>query len=97
MEIKDLQKEIQTSFEQLKAAGERQEAEIKKFGQASKETEGVIANINSEINSGDTQGGVEGPRGRPGVAGDHRHAGRRRDHGPTAVRPLSRRGADVGL
>jgi HK97 family phage major capsid protein len=55
MELKDLQTEIQKSFEQLKAAGDRQEQEIKKFGQASKETEGVIANINTEINKVKTQ------------------------------------------
>jgi HK97 family phage major capsid protein len=55
MELKDLQKEIQTSFEQLKAAGDRQEKEIKKFGDASEETKGIIDNINKEINKVKTQ------------------------------------------
>jgi HK97 family phage major capsid protein len=47
MELKDLQAQLQTTFNELKDMGNRQEAEIKKFGQASEETKTSIANINA--------------------------------------------------
>jgi HK97 family phage major capsid protein len=46
MELKDLQAQLQTTFNELKDMGNRQEAEIKRFGQASEETKTSIANIN---------------------------------------------------
>jgi HK97 family phage major capsid protein len=49
MELKDLQTELQKTFSELKAAGERQEDEIKKFGQASQETKSVIDKINAAM------------------------------------------------
>lgn len=49
MEIKDLQIELQKSFSSLKEAGERQETELKKFGQVTEETKATIQTINNEM------------------------------------------------
>lgn len=46
MELKDLQTQLQTTFEELKAMGDKQSEEIKKFGEASQETKTTIENIN---------------------------------------------------
>lgn len=50
MELKDLQTQMQTSFEALKEAGERQAKEIKAFGDSSQATNDIITNINTEMN-----------------------------------------------
>lgn len=50
MELKDLQTELQTAFAELKAMGQRQEDEIKKFGDSSQDTNDQIAKINTEMN-----------------------------------------------
>lgn len=50
MELKDLQFEMQKSFEALKQAGDRQEQELKTFGQASQDTKNTIETINQEMN-----------------------------------------------
>ncbi|AKU43346.1 major capsid protein [Bacillus phage Silence] len=55
LELKDLQVEIQKSFDQLKKAGEDQAAEIKKYGDATAETKTTIAGINKEITDLKTQ------------------------------------------
>jgi HK97 family phage major capsid protein len=47
MELKDLQTQLQTTFEELKKMGERQENEIKSFGQATQETKNSIEKINT--------------------------------------------------
>lgn len=49
IEMKELQTQIQQGFDALKAAGEKQEAEIKKHGAASQETKGEIAKINAAM------------------------------------------------
>lgn len=49
MELKDLQAQLQTTFEDLKKMGDRQEQEIKKFGEASQETKTSIAAINASF------------------------------------------------
>ena len=45
MEIKELQAQLQTTFEELKKMGERQETELKTFGQASQETKTSIETL----------------------------------------------------
>jgi HK97 family phage major capsid protein len=49
MEIKELQASMQAAFENLKKAGETQEAEIKKFGTATEETKSIISKINADM------------------------------------------------
>lgn len=49
MPMKELQDQMQKSFEALKAAGERQEKEIKTFGAANQETKSTIEKINAEL------------------------------------------------
>lgn len=49
MELKDLQNQMQGAFDELKKAGERQDAEIKKFGDATQETKSTIEKINSTM------------------------------------------------
>jgi HK97 family phage major capsid protein len=49
MELKDLQTQMQTAFDNLKKAGERQDAEIKKHGDATQETKNTIAAINTAM------------------------------------------------
>lgn len=46
----DLATQIKSGFEALKQAAEKQEAEIKKFGQATQETQQEIKRINEELN-----------------------------------------------
>jgi HK97 family phage major capsid protein len=46
MELKDLQVELQTAFNELKSMGQQQEKELKTFGQVSEETKTTITNIN---------------------------------------------------
>lgn len=50
MELKELQGQLQTAFEELKAAGEKQANEIKAFGATSQETKSVLDRINSDMN-----------------------------------------------
>jgi HK97 family phage major capsid protein len=70
MELKDLQQQIQTSFDQLKKAGENQAAEIKSFGDVTAETKSTIANINKEITDLKTQiDDIATKANRVGVAG----------------------------
>lgn len=49
MDIKELQGQIQTAFEALKAAGETQATEIKKFGAVTEETKTMISKINGHM------------------------------------------------
>ena len=49
MDLKQLQDQLQTAFNELKSMGQRQEDEIKKFGQATQETKDAIAKINAEM------------------------------------------------
>lgn len=51
MELKDLQSQFQNAFDELKKMGERQDSEIKSFGQASQETKNVIDKINESMNN----------------------------------------------
>jgi HK97 family phage major capsid protein len=46
MELKDLQAQLQTTFDDLKKMGDVQSAEIKKFGDATQETKNTIEAIN---------------------------------------------------
>lgn len=48
-ELKELQTEMQKAFDNLKKAGERQDAEIKKFGDATQETKSTIDKINETM------------------------------------------------
>jgi HK97 family phage major capsid protein len=49
MELKDLQTQLQTTFEELKQMGQRQEQEIKTFGAATQETKDSITKINASF------------------------------------------------
>lgn len=49
MELKDLQTQMQTTFESLKEMGQRQDTEIKQFGTATQETKDAIGKINSTM------------------------------------------------
>jgi HK97 family phage major capsid protein len=49
MELKDLQAQLQTTFEDLKKMGDVQSTEIKKFGDATQETKNTIEAINKSF------------------------------------------------
>jgi HK97 family phage major capsid protein len=49
MELKELQTQMQTAFEDLKKAGEQRDNEMKKFGDATQETQSTITNINKAM------------------------------------------------
>jgi HK97 family phage major capsid protein len=48
-ELKELQDQLMTTFTELKAMGQRQEDEIKKFGEATGETKATIGKINTAM------------------------------------------------
>jgi HK97 family phage major capsid protein len=50
MELKDLQAQLLNNFNELKAMGERQDAEIKQFGSVSQETKNSLDAINLAMN-----------------------------------------------
>ena len=49
MELKDLQNQLQTTFENLKEMGERQSAEVKQFGEVTQETKTAVETINTAL------------------------------------------------
>jgi HK97 family phage major capsid protein len=58
VDLKQLQTELQTTFTELKNMGQRQEQEIKTFGQVSEETKSNIANINKMMD--EIKGRIDG-------------------------------------